>query len=167
MKITIAQLRARGIDPNTGKRLAAAPVRKERGTGDWAKRKREAIERLPSILSLLGVESLPNGVRAKVTPGTPNGWEQEWLNRCYRITRAMFQPIQFQLAPGAWYTPDVVSIDPFGEDGRNKVICWEVKGFMREAAALRLKVVADKYPDFEFMIVRKVKGNWISEKVGK
>lgn len=63
-----------------------------------------------------------------------------------------FQGMKLRLADGAYYTPDffVVTVDDLIE-------LHETKGFMREAARVRLLVAASKYP-FTFKLVRKVKG---------
>ncbi len=67
-----------------------------------------------------------------------------------------FEPMKFRLADGAWYTPDWMAMDD-----RGAVTAFEVKGFWREAARVRIKVAADKYP-FRFVAVTKDRktGEW-------
>lgn len=66
-----------------------------------------------------------------------------------------YESIKFRLAKGAWYTPDFVALDREGQWW-----CFEVKGFQREASAVRLKVAAGTYPEFRFVLVRYLRGHW-------
>lgn len=75
------------------------------------------------------------------------------------LVRWDFEPEKLRLADGAYYTPDF------------RVITWtgtvefhEVKGFMREAAAVRLKVAADRHP-YVFRLVRWKDKGWEVETV--
>lgn len=71
-----------------------------------------------------------------------------------------FEAVKFRLADGAWYTPDFVVQDAHG------LYCfYEVKGFWREAARVRIKVAADKYP-FPFIAVTRNRktGEWEYER---
>jgi hypothetical protein len=70
-----------------------------------------------------------------------------------------FEPIKLRLADGAWFTPDFGFLDAMGEIG-----FVEVKGFWREAARLRIKVAADRYP-FPFLAATRDKktGEWQHE----
>jgi hypothetical protein len=70
--------------------------------------------------------------------------------------------MKLQLGRGAWYTPDfaVLNLDRTFE-------FFEVKGFWREAARVRIKVAASKYPFFTFTAVKKDKDvGWIYEIIG-
>lgn len=60
-----------------------------------------------------------------------------------------YEAIKLRLADGAWYTPDFMVEFP---DGRLE--CHETKGFMREAARVRLRVAAEQFPCFRFLVVR-------------
>lgn len=73
-----------------------------------------------------------------------------------------FEPFKLQLGKGAWYTPDFAAMN------RDRSIeFFEVKGFWREAARVRIKVAASKYPFFTFTAVKKDKGlGWIYETIG-
>lgn len=59
---------------------------------------------------------------------------------------------KLRLADGAWFTPDfrVVCVD-------QTIEFHETKGFMREAARVRLLVAADIHP-YRFMLVKKTAG---------
>ena len=69
------------------------------------------------------------------------------------------QAITFKIANGCRYTPDFAV---FGGDG--EIVCYEVKGFMRDDAAVKLKVAASLYPHVAFHIVtskpKKAGGGW-------
>lgn len=73
-----------------------------------------------------------------------------------------YEAMKLQLGKGAWYTPDfavMYSDRSFG--------FYEVKGFWREAARVRIKVAASKYPFFIFTAVKKDKNvGWIYETFG-
>ncbi len=71
-----------------------------------------------------------------------------------------FEPIKFRLADGAWFCPDFAVLTKDGLQFR------EAKGFWREAARVRIKVAADKYP-FRFVAVTKDRktGEWQYEEI--
>jgi hypothetical protein len=71
-----------------------------------------------------------------------------------------FESQKFQLADGAWYTPDFPALRA---DGRQVV--FEVKGFWREAARLRCKVMATRFPHIEVIAVtRNRRRQWVYER---
>lgn len=94
--------------------------------------------------------------------GSMNKLEARFANEVLRPQRVSceiiwwdFEPFKVRLADGAWYTPDFAAIDTVG------LVLFECKGFWREAARVRIKVAADKYP-FRFVAVtydRKT-GEW-------
>jgi hypothetical protein len=57
------------------------------------------------------------------------------------------QSIKFRLAGRTWYTPDFMVIS------RGWLVFVEVKGFMRDDAAVKLKVAAEMYPCFRWLLV--------------
>src|SRR3990167_1589748 len=63
-----------------------------------------------------------------------------------------YEALKLPLGKGAWFCPDFMVIR---NDGTLEL--HETKGFMREAAAVRLKVAARLWP-FRFLLVRKEKG---------
>ena len=73
----------------------------------------------------------------------------DWKFGCFKL----------RLADGAWYKTDFFVVLADGE-----IQCHETKGFMREAARVRLNVAADLYP-FTFILVKRVNGQWTKEKV--
>jgi hypothetical protein len=82
-----------------------------------------------------------------------------------RVEHFEFEGISLQLAPKTWYTPDFFVVR---SDGAKEF--HETKGFMREAARVRLNVAAAKFAWFKFYLVRKklVKdgGGWDVRLVG-
>ena len=62
------------------------------------------------------------------------------------------QNITLQLGNGVRYTPD---FNAFARRGDMRPMFWEVKGFMRDDAGVKLKVAAALYPQFDFALVKK------------
>ena len=67
-----------------------------------------------------------------------------------RISAYWYEPVSLRLAKGASYKPDFMVIDADGY-----VELHETKGYMQEAANVRIKVAADKFPQFVFRLVKK------------
>jgi hypothetical protein len=96
-------------------------------------------------------------VIARGVPHTPkmNGTESGYAilleaeKRMGKVREYHFEGISLALGNGARYTPDFLVV-------RDDWTCelHEVKGFMREAALVRLKVCARMYP-FRVLVVRK------------
>ena len=77
-----------------------------------------------------------------------------------QILRWDFEPEKLRLADRTFYTPDFRVID------RDSVVAfYEVKGFMRDDAAVKIKVAAEQHP-YPFMLVKMVKGVAHLERVG-
>jgi hypothetical protein len=62
--------------------------------------------------------------------------------------------ITLRLAGRTRYTPDF----PIIENG--KLVFWEIKGWMRDDAAVKIKVAADKYPMFTFILATRRFHHW-------
>lgn len=69
-----------------------------------------------------------------------------------------FEGIKFRLADNTFYTPDFIIMMA---DGRIQV--HEVKGYWTDDARVKIKVAAGMYP-FDFIAIKKVKGQWQTEK---
>lgn len=76
------------------------------------------------------------------------------------IAEWRYESTKLRLADGAWYTPDFRVVLPNGE-----VEFHETKGFMREAAQVRLRVAAELHP-FRFLLVTRQGGEWATKLVG-
>ena len=71
------------------------------------------------------------------------------------IAGYMFEAYKLKLADRTYYTPDFMVIHTDGS-----IEFHEVKGFMRDDAAVKLKVAADKFCWHRFYLVRKDKQGW-------
>jgi hypothetical protein len=117
------------------------------------------------------------------TPRGANKWESlfrdelEMRRLAGELRWYEFEPIRLKLAsftrdgrPGRtiWYTPDFAALECVGEirDPRYELVLYEVKGFWREAARVRIKLAASRYP-FRFVAVRREAGEWKSEEFGQ
>lgn len=73
---------------------------------------------------------------------------------CLRI-----QAIRFKLADNTRYTPDFTGVR------LGQLVAYEVKGFMRDDAAVKLKVVARQFTEWHFVLVTREKGQWVQVEV--
>lgn len=109
------------------------------------------------------------GLKAKATPkkryGSMNKTEARWAEEleAYRtagtILRWDFEPEKLRLADGAYYSPDFRVIE-----NDLSITFYEVKGFRREAAIVRIKVAADQHP-YVFKMVYWKNKQWLVEEV--
>ena len=97
--------------------------------------------------------------RTKRVPGEMNGLEKAWSlhleeqRHAGEIDRWYFEPMSIRLArPRCSYKPDFMVVD---KDGF--VEFHECKGYMEIAANVRIKVAAEKHPEFVFRLIRKRK----------
>jgi hypothetical protein len=87
-----------------------------------------------------------------------NNLERSWaaiLNVDKGVRRWVWQGTRLRLAKGTYYTPDFTV---FKTDGL--IEQHECKGFMREAARVRINTSAELYPEFLFVLIRKKGGVW-------
>lgn len=125
---------------------------------------------------LLGLEHLwPTG--GKVLPVEPaekiripklidgmNKLERAFWERFERhdagqnLLRTYREPFTLRLAGRTTYKPDFVST--LTTLHGSTTTCWEVKGFMRDDAAVKIKVAAELYPWMHFVLVTRVKQKW-------
>ena len=90
-----------------------------------------------------------------------SGLEEQYAQRLHllrcaeEIAEWAYEPMRLRIGDGAWYTPDFVVILPSGE-----FEIHETKGFMREAARVRLQAAATLHPWFQFFVVRNNGGAW-------
>ena len=102
--------------------------------------------------------SLPEQVKPKPQPRGMNKTEQAYaahldtLKRNGDVVAYAFEVIRIRLAEGATYKPDFVVV---WRDGRTEF--HEVKGYMHDAAAIRLKVAREVCP-IPFVLVRRRRG---------
>lgn len=92
-------------------------------------------------------------------------WAQQLalLQRAGEVRAWVYEGVTLRLADGARYTPDFLVITSRGE-----IELHEVKGHMREAANVRLKVAAALFPWFRLVLVRRgagARGQWTCDEV--
>lgn len=61
--------------------------------------------------------------------------------------KVRFESLKLRLAADTFYTPDFTVISPSG------LLVFEVKGFWRDDARVKIKVAAQTFPEFEFFAV--------------
>lgn len=95
--------------------------------------------------------------RTRRTPGEMNGLEKAWSLHLAEQKHAglivdwWFEPMSIRLGrPACSYKPDFMVITSDGY-----VEFHETKGYMEAAANIRIKVAADKFPQFVFRLIRK------------
>jgi hypothetical protein len=74
------------------------------------------------------------------------------LERELAIGWYAFEPMKFRLAGRTWYTPDFM-VRLYG----GRLVAIDVKGFMRDDAAVKMKVFAAAYPFIPLYLVREVR----------
>jgi hypothetical protein len=100
------------------------------------------------------------------TPREPsdgmNKLEREFFERlraardCHAFLHVWREPFKLRLAGRCWYTPDFATFSSLEE-----LAFWETKGgFFRDDACVKLKVAAETYPCFRFVLVTRVKREW-------
>lgn len=123
-------------------------------------------------------QNVTTATRAKCKPRGMNKTETAYAavldasKAAGRVVWWAFEGMRFRLAEGAWYTPDfavmVVDDSELEHGGPLRLELHEVKGHWREAARVRIKVAADRFP-FPFKAVRKRRqrdgGGWHVEDI--
>ena len=71
-----------------------------------------------------------------------------------------YEPLKFRLGANLHYTPDFVGVDNTGQ-----VIVWEVKGFWRDDARVKIKAAATAFPWIRFRAVQLKKKAWVTEEI--
>jgi len=76
------------------------------------------------------------------------------------------QALTLKIGNGCRYTPDF-SVASFHDGEPGDVQCYEVKGHMRDDAAVKIKVAASAFPWITFFLVSRAKqgGGWEFQKV--
>lgn len=86
-----------------------------------------------------------------------NKWEAQWLAvlRSRYFAWIGIQSVTLKLADDCRYTPDFWTLGVGG-----KLIAWEVKGFMREDAKIKIKVAARIFSWVQFVLVTRDGKSW-------
>lgn len=109
------------------------------------------------------------GGRLRHVSGVMNGTEKKYaahleLRRvCGEITTWKFEAIKLKLAKATFYNPDFLVVMP-----DHRIELHEVKAWMEDDAAVKLKVVAEMFPEFRFVLVKwnKELKNWTFKTYG-
>lgn len=81
--------------------------------------------------------------------------ELDWLKRDGAVVAWWFGAVKLRLADRTWYTPDFLVLYP---DGRLRFV--EIKGFMRDDAAVKFKVARETFRWAEWSMLRWQGGKW-------
>ena len=96
-----------------------------------------------------GVPAIVPLAASKASDDGMNKTEREFWERAKASGQDVYRELfKLRLAGRTWYTIDFVTFD-------QRVTCWEIKGFMRDDAAVKLKVAAEMYTCFDFVLVTK------------
>lgn len=83
-------------------------------------------------------------------------WRDELTARGHEVG---IHRVTFKIGDDCRYTPDFDVLT----DGR--WVFYETKGFMRDDALVKLKVVARQHPQVDFVLVTREKGQWVEVEV--
>lgn len=114
---------------------------------------------------------LPAIKESLIVPPAGPRYRSKWEAQFHEVLKARFhgpntyvehEPMRLKIGRKAYYKPDFLTVNPY-----NILTFWEVKGMWREAARVRIKVAASKYPWARFIAVVKQKkkdgGGWKEE----
>lgn len=96
---------------------------------------------------------------------------QDHLKAQYPKEEIHAQSVTFKIGNGVRYTPDFVTFVRWEDQEADECHCsaYEVKGFMRDDAAVKIKVAAHAYPRVAFFLVTKRKaaagGGWSIQRI--
>ena len=79
----------------------------------------------------------------------------ETQRRAGKILFWRYESVKFRLADRTWYTPDFYIMRP---DGTIEI--HETKGWMEEDANIKIKTVAELFPEFLFVLVKWSNNTW-------
>lgn len=128
--------------------LAAARFSGAKKRADFAERSQSLREtlRLPPRESTDGMNKLERRFSEHLTRMQSAGKIRAWWR----------EPVKLRLAGKTFYTPDFMVL-PRTHIGIQTFV--ECKGFMRDDAAVKLKVAAATYPCYSWILVRAAKGH--------
>ena len=79
----------------------------------------------------------------------------ETLRRAGKIIFWRYEAVKFRLADRTWYSPDFYIMRPDGS-----IEIHETKGWMEDDANVKIKTVAEQFPEFLFILVKERGGKW-------
>jgi hypothetical protein len=122
-------------------------------------------QQLAQIILKPNLERMRTRPRTRPTPGAMNKLEQRYADSLRinqlagRIISYRFEPIKFRLANKTFYTPD------FMVTRADQIEFHEVKGFWEDDARVKIKVVAEMYPEFAFVAVQWKNKMWVRDEI--
>lgn len=129
----------------------------------------------PKVKPLKYANEVAEELARKEQPPGPR-YRSKWEAQFHEVLKARFacvehEPLRLKLGRRAYYKPDFLVVGGFNMVNENRqpvnMIFYEVKGQWREAARVRIKVAASKYPWAKFIAVVKQKkkdgGGWKEE----
>ena len=109
------------------------------------------------LLSLYGVPAVQSKAPKDGCNKLERAFRDEVLEPAYvrgAIREWWREPIKLGLGGRTYYSPDFLAIEGAGEHGLAPALTFcELKGFMREDANVKIKVSADKYPCFRWLLI--------------
>ncbi len=114
------------------------------------------------------VKPAPRGRPVRAVRGSMNQVEARYAKHLQaQVARGelagfWFEPLKFRLADKTYYSPDFLVMLP---DGRLEL--HEVKGWMEDDAAVKLKVTAETYWLFPVVVATEKRGAWTLREVGR
>lgn len=87
------------------------------------------------------------------------------MGKAGKLVSWSFEAVTLKLAPDTRYTPDFMVVN-----AKDEIEFHEVKGFMEDDAWVKLKVAAERFPEFHFVLIRRITkkdgGGWDIKRVG-
>lgn len=72
-----------------------------------------------------------------------------------------YEPVKLRLAKSTFYSPDFLVLAADGQ-----LVAYEIKGYWRDDARVKIKVAARSFPFLRFIAVKKGKAGWEFEEIG-
>lgn len=138
-----------------------------------------SIERFGFDLGVKTSKGIDDRIINAIAPKKPkqprgmNKWEAAYAlvlkarKQTGEIADFEFEGLSFKLGRGARFKPDFLVVNAPSSEGSIRPLeieCHEVKGRWREAARVRIKVAASKYPWCRFIAVSKDGAGWKQER---
>ena len=118
-----------------------------------------SAERAPAGMSMPAeAENAPSGPKFKSKAEARYAELLERQRRAGQIESWRYEAITLRIGLGARYSPDFLVVT---NDGRMRLV--EVKGHMKEAARVRLRVAVEMYPCFTWLLVWAKRGRFEPE----
>lgn len=133
------------------------------------------MPKIPAIFHQSGTFARARSRRGGTVPGQMNRTETAYAEHLQiqllsgQITGWRFESYKLRLADRTWYTPDFVvqCLDGTIELHEVKATGRDGKLLIEDDAAVKIKVAADQYPEFEFLLAGRNTKGWNIKPVRK